>query len=972
MRQCLLLSILLSCCSLFSKAEKSQRKTDEKFQQEQEWSAQVNDFLRKAKENPDAQPSLQKVQLDTLYKQKGIHLHFSEELAYRTLRKEDVDEIRSALRKAMHLSRQKKMTVKVDGLPLEQYVPLYFSEKKDKERRGKPYKGHMNVKNVSKTHSAKHGLNQRHIALWNSHGYYYNHDMKQWKWQRAPLFTTVEDLFTSAYVLPFLVPMLENAGANVYLPRERDIQTHELIIDNSDDAFSIEGNYIEYSEFGFKNGVKLNSSGLNPFRKGSLCELGKDACGIWSINVPESGDYAVYVSYARAKKSSDAARYEVHHTGGTSCFEVNQQMGGGTWVYLSTFFFDKNTKAKVVLNGSKKGTVIADAIRLGGGMGSIPRGGHTSGVPRWQEAARYYLQYSGAVDSLTFNLHGDTVDYNDDFRCRARWVNFLKGGENIERKLRKDAIIEGLNIPIDMAFTLHSDAGHFLSMDTTVGTLGIYSTYDTEKKRYFNSGTSRLSSRDLADLVQTQWVNDVRILHAPRWNKRELWDKMYSEATFAQVPSLLLEAHSHANAQDMRYGLDPQFRFDASRAMYKGVLRFLSSYYGKKYVVQPLPVSHFAMHKQGTKITLTWEATTDPLESTASPDAYIVYCRKGGKGWDNGTLVKGPSMEIDVQDTALYSYKVTAVNKGGESFPSATLSLQIRDNSRSTVLVVDGFTRVSAPFFIEHGDSVGVAPWLDEGVPWGYDLASIGRQYEYDQNKAWVSDEEAGHGASSFELADSVFIGNSFDNSHFHVSAIAAAGYNAVSASMEAVSHGNVCLSDYAAVDLLFGEQRSTVLPSGKVKYDIYTPTLMRTIQDYLKDKKARLLMSGAHIASDAADTLSLLSDEREDFTAQVLGFSYGGRLREGGVISAAGNDTLLFRYNTAYSASHYRVENADVLSPKSEAKTLFLHHKKQNAGVLYAPSYKVISLGFPFESIKEKKQRQAFMKQCLKFLLND
>jgi hypothetical protein len=35
-----------------------------------------------------------------------------------------------------------------------------------------------------------------------------------------------------AYVVPYLAPMLENSGAVVFLPRERDIQVNEVIVDN--------------------------------------------------------------------------------------------------------------------------------------------------------------------------------------------------------------------------------------------------------------------------------------------------------------------------------------------------------------------------------------------------------------------------------------------------------------------------------------------------------------------------------------------------------------------------------------------------------------------------------------------------------------------------------------------------------------------------------------------------------------------
>ncbi len=81
------------------------------------------------------------------------------------------------------------------------------------------------------------GLSGRHIALWQSHGRYYEATTDRWEWQRAATHRTVEDLYTQSYVLPFLIPMLENAGACVMTPRERDIQPHEVVCDN-DPSFS--------------------------------------------------------------------------------------------------------------------------------------------------------------------------------------------------------------------------------------------------------------------------------------------------------------------------------------------------------------------------------------------------------------------------------------------------------------------------------------------------------------------------------------------------------------------------------------------------------------------------------------------------------------------------------------------------------------------------------------------------------------
>ncbi|MDE6340367.1 MAG: hypothetical protein K2K97_11365, partial [Muribaculaceae bacterium] len=74
------------------------------------------------------------------------------------------------------------------------------------------------------------GLENDIIALWHSHGRYFKSG--GWCWQRPLLFQSLEDTYTMSYILPFVVPMLENAGAYVMLPRERDVNRNEVIVDN--------------------------------------------------------------------------------------------------------------------------------------------------------------------------------------------------------------------------------------------------------------------------------------------------------------------------------------------------------------------------------------------------------------------------------------------------------------------------------------------------------------------------------------------------------------------------------------------------------------------------------------------------------------------------------------------------------------------------------------------------------------------
>ena len=89
------------------------------------------------------------------------------------------------------------------------------------------------VFNASRPYFVTAGLQNRHLSLWASHGRYWDAE-RGWKWQRPNLFCTTEDLFTQTIVVPYLIPMLENAGAIVFTPRERDWQQQEIVVDNDD------------------------------------------------------------------------------------------------------------------------------------------------------------------------------------------------------------------------------------------------------------------------------------------------------------------------------------------------------------------------------------------------------------------------------------------------------------------------------------------------------------------------------------------------------------------------------------------------------------------------------------------------------------------------------------------------------------------------------------------------------------------
>ena len=245
------------------------------------------------------------------------------------------------------------------------------------------------MKNVSLPYKISKGLYNRHIALWASHGRYYDTKKGKWKWQRPNLFCTNEDLFTQTIVVPYLMPMLENAGAVVFTPRERDWQTNEVIVDNDRQNSPTEyieveakGHWETANTRGFACHDGIYHDNENPFEAGTA-RMSKTTRSSKRYNIisyqpsfPEEGRYAVYVSYQTVKKSIDDAIYTVWHKGQQTTFKVNQRMGGGTWVYLGTFDFDKGSDEfnRVVLTSQskhRKGVVTADAVRFGGGMGNM-------------------------------------------------------------------------------------------------------------------------------------------------------------------------------------------------------------------------------------------------------------------------------------------------------------------------------------------------------------------------------------------------------------------------------------------------------------------------------------------------------------------------------------------------------------------------------------------------------------------------
>ncbi|MBR5205379.1 MAG: xanthan lyase [Bacteroidaceae bacterium] len=886
------------------------------------------------------------------HQRRKLDIYPSVSFGYQPFTPENVEQIYGYLKKLLPGPvNYYDITIHADGKTIEELIPNHLRKKKDKTMVWKKeYKGNPWTKNISRPYEVEEGLEGRHIALWQSHGKYYINKKGEWGWQRPRLFGTAEDLFTQSFVVPYLIPMLENAGAVVFTPRERDWQRHEVIVDNDgsgayQEVKSRKGKWNTTPHAGFAHNRATYVDGQNPFEEGSARfakteKKPEKAFAQWIPNIPETGRYAVYVSYQSLPNSVSDAKYLVFHKGGVTEFLVNQRIGGGTWVYLGHFEFDKGTNdyGMVVLsNQSKqKGVVCADAVRFGGGMGNMARNGQTSGLPRWMEAARYNAQWSGMPAEVYMRTDREN-DYADDLNTRSHMINYLSGG-SVYNPTEK-----GLGVPFEMSMAFHSDAG-FSKADEWIGTLGVYTTNFNEGK--LNSGVSRYASRDLTDIMMTQIQDDVSFRYGTLWPRRGMWNRNYSETRLPAVPSMILEILSHQNFADMRMGHNPDFKFTVARSVYKSILKHNAMMHDADYVVQPLPVTRFAIQEGGkNSFRLSWQGVIDPQEPSAKPDSYIVYTRLGHGGWDNGTLVKGNSYTFQAEEGLVYSFKVTALNKGGESFPSEILSAYHAPNSKGTVLIVNAFDRTSGPATFESDTQQGFDMLRDPGVPYISTTAYCGPQLSFDRSKIGKETPD-GLGYSSSEWEGMQIAGNTFDYPFLHGKAIqASGGYSFVSCSDEAIEQSFIRMEDYPVVDFILGAEKS-----------ILSNKLQERIGDYTR-QGGNLLVSGSYLGSILPASLA----------QNTLKFTHGGSMYgvTTGQVSGA-NSTMTFP--TKVNEKSYAVPAPDCLLPVGGAYSTYVYTPgNYGAGIAYkGADYRTFVLGFPFESIDNTTERAKVMKAAL------
>jgi hypothetical protein len=283
------------------------------------------------------------------------------------------------------------------------------------------------------------------------------------------------------------------------------------------------------------------------------------------------------------------------------------------------------------------------------------------------------------------------------------------------------------------------------------------------------------------------------------------------------------------------------------------------------------------------------------------------------------------------------------------------------EGAKKKILLVNGFYRLSGPARVETSTQFGFDLDQDFGVPDKYTAAFAGRQLCFDRSK-FGREKEGALGFCGNELEGKIIGGNTFDYPSRHGAAIAALNvYSYESASREAWLGGDVDLSQIAAIDYIAGAECDA--PQNLLPFKTFDAETRRALTSYLNDGGA-LLVSGCYLGSDAKTT------EEKAFLRETLKCEFAGTARcdSTEMVSGLGLEIPVHR---GIISECYPIQSPDILTPTdSLAFPAFAYYGGGSAGVAYGGAdYRLVAMGFPFESIKDKKIQIQAIEAILRFL---
>ncbi len=542
--------------------------------------------------------------------------------------------------------------------------------------------------------NAVQSLSGKTVYISAGHGWQWGKDYSdsyaaKWLTQRGIYQGFIEDHNNAEVVAQYLIPYLQNAGANVIPVRERDWSPQRIIADNDAGApiYSETGVWSAGAGAGYNGGAYRVATSVN----GSAT-----AVATWQMSAPQTGVYALYAWVLPDVSRATDAHYTIHHAGGVSTVELNQRTYPQTWRYLGTFPFYAGPITVTLDNSASVtgATVMADALRLGGGAFDSLAGIETlapqpPNKPWWETSTRYYAQWMG-LDPNDWSSFNDVVARP----IFARW-NYADSGGNAQA----------------VYISWHTNGYNGAARGT-------------ESYVYNDAATRTAGSVELQQAVHDELIRDIRAGWDAAWTDRgkkqadlgevrALWDSNPA----ARMPGVLLEIAFHDQVDDANALKDPGFEQLAARAVYQGILHYFETSDGVALTELPEPPTHLRVENQGSgNVRVSWNASpTDGVGLVGdAATGYRLYTSPDGFAWSAPIAVSALNHTLTglTHGQTLY-VKVTATNAGGESFPTEVLGARVGE---SKLLIVNAFDRINRyGLYVDDDTLMGPSQrlWLD-------------------------------------------------------------------------------------------------------------------------------------------------------------------------------------------------------------------------------------------------------------------
>jgi hypothetical protein len=721
----------------------------------------------------------------------------------------------------------------------------------------------------------------------------------------------------------FFIPYAFNAGAAVVAFRPIGNQTNEVVLDNDSPGVKFSGKW-----FNSHSAIYFGRAGAVPYRFASLDKT-ETATAAYTPRIPATGYYPVY-TWVRHGPDRTSQLYRILHTGGQTLVRVPHHMVGSGWVYLGTYYLaagaDRKRGSVIISNLQPSpgfgAVAVADAIRFGNGMGDVVPvpGGQVSTYPREEEASWYWIRNSlgqGQTNVLSARSTDQGTSNVSAPPRMARAMNRTNEGNLFKR--------------VYLGF--HSNAGGGR------GAIGLWNNAE------LFPGTDTPHQQRLAELVGAEVTTSLCGMTVPPlelpWFKRSTVSYARNDYAFGEInnrsirdefDATILEVAFHDSLDDAKLLRDPRVRDLVARCSYRALVRYMNEFDGLLLQFLPEPPRNLRVTSTPEGVSVAWDK---PAEAGASPiQGYLVTRSENGYGFGNPVRVPGNLTSVTLPNVPrgkdVY-FRVTAVNAGGESLPSAVAGCRPAQKATAPrVLFVNAFTefgRFNNPRQTLRGTNY-IMP------------SAIGKM-------------------------DRVIprLNNAFDYVVQHGKALAANGMAFDSCQREAVASGTIQLEKYQAV----------IWASGRQRTEIATSAEQQVLTHYLAHGGC-LFVSGSHVADSLRQSEKApgnLSGQLHALPADEAGVS----VRFLSFVPVKGS---IFRRNEpgiigdAREQSYFLDADCRLLPEGTGAQPCLLYPESSAAAAVQydgtAGGGKAVCFGFPFECVSSAKVRARYMKDILRF----